>query len=89
MSYHGCFITHGLRLNNFWTFAVPLMEAILRFVEHNVKKSQFFTLSSNWFHLYIRISLEIIAISFIIPISRTWCIKPLYCSTGSLKVNYF
>ena len=43
MSHHRCFTTHGSRLNAVWTFPVPLMEAMLRFMEHRpmVKKFQF------------------------------------------------
>ena len=41
MSHHRCFITHGLRLNTDSTFPVPLMEAMLRFMEHKEKNSQF------------------------------------------------
>ena len=38
MSHHRSFIIHGSRLNNGWTFPVPLLEAMLRFMEHKVKK---------------------------------------------------
>ena len=41
MSHHRCFITHGSRLNTGCTFPVSLMEAMLRFMEHKVKKCQF------------------------------------------------
>ena len=63
MSHYRCFITHRSRLNTGWTFPVPLMEAMLRFIEHKAKKSQF-SLCSNWFHLQIRISSEVIAFFF-------------------------
>ena len=43
--------THGLRLNTGWTFSVSLMEAILSFMEHEIKKFSVFNLCSNWFHL--------------------------------------
>ena len=46
-----CFITHGSRLNIDWTFPMPTMEAMLRFMQHEVKKISVFTLSSNSFHL--------------------------------------
>ena len=36
MSHHRWFITHGSRLFIGWTFPVPLMEAMLRFMEHKV-----------------------------------------------------
>ena len=41
MSFHRWFITHGARLNTSWTFTVPLMEAILWFMEHMVKNPSF------------------------------------------------
>ena len=41
MSHHRCFITHGSRAKAGRTFPVPLMETMLRFMEHKVKKSQF------------------------------------------------
>ena len=44
MSHHRCFITHGMMLNTGWTFPESLMEAKLRFMEHNVKKIPVFTL---------------------------------------------
>ena len=37
MEIRALFITHGL--NTGWTFPVPVMEAMLRFMEHKVKKS--------------------------------------------------
>ena len=53
-------------LHNTWVeveyrfdFPVPLMEAMLRFMEHKVKKSQFSPVFSNWFHLYISMSSEV------------------------------
>ena len=33
-SRHRCFITHGSKLNTGWIFPVPLMEAMLRLMEH-------------------------------------------------------
>ena len=42
MWHHRCFITHGSRLNTGWTFPVPLMEAMLRFMEHKVRKNRSF-----------------------------------------------
>ena len=41
MSHRRCFITHGSRLNTGWAFPLPLMEAMLRFMEHKVKKIPF------------------------------------------------
>ena len=41
MSHQRLFITHGSRLKTGWTFPVPLLEAMLRFMEHKVKKSHF------------------------------------------------
>ena len=34
MSHHWCFITHGSRWNTGCTFPVPLMKAMVRFMEH-------------------------------------------------------
>ena len=42
---------------------MPLMEAMVRFIEHR-KKIQVFTLRSNLFDLWIQISSEVIAIYF-------------------------
>ncbi|PSN45947.1 hypothetical protein C0J52_16547 [Blattella germanica] len=38
MLHYRCFITLGSRLNTGWIFPVPLMEAMLRFMEHKVTK---------------------------------------------------
>ena len=40
-------ITHGSRLNTGWTFLVPLMLVMLRFMEHRVNKFPVFTLCNN------------------------------------------
>ena len=37
ISHHRCFVTHGTRLNTGWTFPVPLIKAMLRFVELKVE----------------------------------------------------
>ena len=50
---------------NTWTFPVPLIGVMLSFMEHKVKNTSFH-LCSNWFHLDIRISSEIIATSVVI-----------------------
>ena len=36
MSHHRYFITHGSSLNIGWTFPIPLMKALLRFMEHKL-----------------------------------------------------
>ena len=72
MSHHRYFMTHGSMLNTGWTFPVPLIEAMLRFMEHKVKKSQFSLFVAIGF---IYIISEVTAISFIILISGTWCIR--------------
>ena len=41
MSHRKSFKTQGSKLNTGWTFPVPLMEVMLSFMEHKVKKSQF------------------------------------------------
>ena len=41
MSHRRCLITHGLRLKHGWTFPMPLMEAMLWFMQHKVEESQF------------------------------------------------
>ena len=61
MSHLRFFVIHGTRLITDWIFPVPLMEAMLRFTSHNVKEFPVLTLCSNCFHLYIRISSEVIA----------------------------
>ena len=38
MSHYRCFITHGSRLNTGCTFPVPLMDAMLRFMERKVNR---------------------------------------------------
>ena len=49
MSHHRYFITHGSRLNTGLTFPVPLMEVMLRFMEHEVKNSQVSLFVANCF----------------------------------------
>ena len=46
MSHHRCFIIQRSRLNTGWTFSVPLMEAMLSFTEHKIKKILVFNLCS-------------------------------------------
>ena len=38
LSHQRCIMTHGSRFNTGWTFPMSLIEAMLRFMEHEVKK---------------------------------------------------
>ena len=73
LSQHRCFITHGSRLNTGGDISVPLVEAMLWFMEHTIKKSQFsLFVAAGFIYRFVLIQ-KLIAISFIIFISGIWC----------------
>ena len=59
MSHHRCSITHGSRLNTGWTFPVPLMEAMLGFMEHKVTRRPLMVLKSCFYKRFLFVWISI------------------------------